>query len=557
MGQRKETAPKRAQGLPIMKKFTSKFSRLTAMLLVIMLTLSITVPAYAAETASNITARLSPDVTVNYNGEAQNMADVNGNPVYPVSYNGTTYLPIRAVSNMLGVAVDWDQSTQTVLLSDTDSPADYAKADPNAAKPAAANITVRLSPDVTVKYNNTVRTMADVNGNTVYPVSYNGTTYLPIRAVSNMLGVEVDWDQSTQTVLLNDAVSTIVAGEDFTLFTPAGTITINTGDKEGAYKLLADAGISEGEADAILAQVEFINSDTLHGFLTSSDAKVLGTNHIGYDYAEIDWSTANDGYVRIKINEYVTEQMLITVEDNSDNFSGGPWYLFEDKPLTNDGWVNIPLTAGGTEFGVSIYPNWAEDDNDRTYYEQPLKARFTAEFDESVLLLMSHIKVDYENAPLTTAKALELTKNCKTDAEKITAIFNYVSSTIKYDYALVAEEDAKEAAGETNVGSDRDLILDHILTNKTGVCQHYAVLMAGMLRSLGIPCKVVSGSLRTSNGETGAHAWVSVSPDVTGLNKTALGAGTDADGWIRLDPTNTHAKSTTSNDANYFATGWY
>lgn len=29
-----------------------------------------------------------------------------------------------------------------------------------------------------------------------------------------------------------------------------------------------------------------------------------------------------------------------------------------------------------------------------------LQGRFTAEFDESVLLVMSHAKVDYENAPL-------------------------------------------------------------------------------------------------------------------------------------------------------------
>ena len=536
------------------KKFIS-------LVLALVMICGLTVSASAA-TAQSITARLSPDVTVQYNGETQNMADANGNSVYPVSYEGTTYLPIRAVSNMLGIAVDWDQATKTVLLSDTDNPADYAKADPSAAKPAATNITVRLSPDVTVKYNGVTQTMKDATGTVVYPVSYQGTTYLPIRAVSNMLGVAVDWDQATKTVLLGSS-STAVKGEDFILFTSAGEITINTGDKEGAYKLLADAGFDKEAADALLAQIEFVSSDVFYGIQTSDDAKVLGTNHIGYDYAEIDWSTANDGYVRIKIPEHITEQMKIGVQWNENGRIAGTgkhWILTEDKYEADDGWVNIPLLGGSVEYVISVYPLYNDEEfEDESKIREPLYARFTAKFDESVLLLMSHVRVDYENAPLTTAKALELTKNCKTDAEKITAIFNYVSSNIKYDYALVAKENARTTAGESALAieGDRDLRLDHILTTKTGVCEHYAVLMAGMLRSLGIPCKVVSGELTTSNGETGKHAWVSVSPDVTGLNKTALGAGTDADGWIRLDPTNAGNKSFTSNDANYFATTWY
>ncbi len=535
--------------------------RLISLVLALVMICGLTISASAA-TAQNITARLSPDVTVQYNGQAQNMADAKGNPVYPVSYQGTTYLPIRAVSNMLGIAVDWDQATKTVLLSDTDNPADYAKADPNAAKPAAANINVRLSPDVTVKYNGVTQTMKDATGTVVYPVSYQGTTYLPIRAVSNMLGVAVDWDQTTKTVLLGSS-STAVKGEDFTLFTSAGEITINTGDKEGAYKLLADAGFSKTEADAILAQVEFMASDTLDGFLTSDDAKVLDTNHIGYDYTEIDWSTANDGYVRIKINEFVTNQMFITVRWNENgSISNHNWVVTKDKYLTDNGWFNIPLSGGSAEYGVSVEPVWTKEDNNRTYYEQPLQARFTAKFDESVLLLMSHVKVDYEHAPLTTAKALELTKNCKTDAEKITAIFNYVANTVKYDYTLYNTENAREAAGESipHVEGERDLMLDDILTSKTGVCEHYAVLMAGMLRSLGIPCKVVHGGVPKSDGGSEGHGWVSVSPDVTGLNKTALGAGTDEDGWIRLDPTwgsTASARADAANDEIHHAIDWY
>ncbi len=168
--------------------------------LVIVLGLTISASAAAPET---VKARFSPNITVKLNGEVQTMMDVNGNPVYPVTYSGTTYLPVRAVSNMLGVKVDWDGATQTVILEKTDgkttAPTTGGKT-PADAKPT--EITVQINPNITVKYNGVIQAMTDVTGKPVYPMAYNGTTYLPIRAVSNMLGVKVDWDGATQTVLL-------------------------------------------------------------------------------------------------------------------------------------------------------------------------------------------------------------------------------------------------------------------------------------------------------------------------------------------------------------------
>ncbi len=74
--------------------------------------------AAAAGTLQEIKAYLNSGITIKYNGEAQVMTDAQGARVYPITYNGTTYVPIRAVSNMLKVGVDWDQASQTVLLGD-------------------------------------------------------------------------------------------------------------------------------------------------------------------------------------------------------------------------------------------------------------------------------------------------------------------------------------------------------------------------------------------------------------------------------------------------------
>lgn len=82
------------------------------------LTGALAVGAVAATTVQKITADLRPDMTVQVDGEARTMLDQKGNIVYPISYNGTTYLPVRALGEILGQEVKWDSKTQTVILTE-------------------------------------------------------------------------------------------------------------------------------------------------------------------------------------------------------------------------------------------------------------------------------------------------------------------------------------------------------------------------------------------------------------------------------------------------------
>jgi transglutaminase-like putative cysteine protease len=71
-----------------------------------------------------------------------------------------------------------------------------------------------------------------------------------------------------------------------------------------------------------------------------------------------------------------------------------------------------------------------------------------------------------------------------------------------------------------------------VLTNRRGVCQDFAHLQIGCLRSMGVPARYVSGYLRTrpnpgrppTVGAHASHAWLSVSCAEFG--------------WIDVDPTN-------------------
>ena len=65
---------------------------------------------------TKITAHLNSGITINYNGETQTLKDATGTVLAPISYNGSTYVPVRAVSEIFGENVDWDDATQTIYL---------------------------------------------------------------------------------------------------------------------------------------------------------------------------------------------------------------------------------------------------------------------------------------------------------------------------------------------------------------------------------------------------------------------------------------------------------
>ena len=515
--------------------------KLMAFVLAMVMAFGLIVSASAAE---SITVQLRPDVTVKLDNKTQVMTDTNGSPVYPIMNGGTTYLPVRAVSNMLGINVDWDAATQTILL-DTSKTA--AAGSNTTAKTGAsakvADITVQLRPDVTVKLDNKTQAMADANGSTVYPIMNGGTTYLPVRAVSNMLGINVDWDGATQTVLLNsgnnaaDNGSVIISPDSATVdkfFKEHGLtgvtestsrqISISDPSAESIRKSMKRFGYPDYAIESAISEFEAKGPNNGNGtftyevslnkkdtFKTSEDAKVIDNAHVTNDYVEIDLSTASNGYVKVRLTKPVGDYASCSVDRaNITGETNG----FDLKP---NQWANGPLTGGNDYYQLTVDSELHRRSNFNVAFIANIK-------NPDAWMLLSHNYVDFENAPKTVAKAAELTKNCKTNAEKITVIFNWVATNIKYDY-------------NAKIGESQGRSLDDILDSKTGICVNYAALMAGMLRSQGVPCKVIKGQVYKPETGWCDHAWVSVSPDTKGLDMQRLGAGHDEDGWIRLDPT--------------------
>ena len=100
-------------GGPDMKK--NNRSRLLVFALAAALFVAAAVPAYAAMAAKNID--VFTGVSIFVDGRELHPADVKGNEVEAFIYEGTTYVPLRAVGEALGAEVSWNKETKTVYLN--------------------------------------------------------------------------------------------------------------------------------------------------------------------------------------------------------------------------------------------------------------------------------------------------------------------------------------------------------------------------------------------------------------------------------------------------------
>lgn len=81
------------------------------------------------------------DVSIELNGSILELKDVNGEMVKPLIVNGTTYLPVRAIGQNLGLDVDWNGKTKTVVLT-SNAPSNATSQSDNVANSAPVTNTV-------------------------------------------------------------------------------------------------------------------------------------------------------------------------------------------------------------------------------------------------------------------------------------------------------------------------------------------------------------------------------------------------------------------------------
>ena len=159
--------------------------------------------------------------------------------------------------------------------------------------------------------------------------------------------------------------------------------------------------------------------------------------------------------------------------------------------------------------------------------------QFAPELDYSNSLRDRYLQVP-ELSPQVVELARRVAEGTKTPYEKTLAVHRHLLTGYRYSLDLETTPSARP-------------IEDFLFTRKTGYCEHYATAMVLMLRSLGIPARLVTGFLATEWNDFGnyftvrqrdAHAWVEVffphSGWITMDPTPALGSTPSPSGWEAL-----------------------
>lgn len=226
--------------------------------------------------------------------------------------------------------------------------------------------------------------------------------------------------------------------------------------------------------------------------------------------AVIDYSNTKDGYVMVQFTASTSKKLKVQVS--------GPT---RDKPYYNlrpGEWTTFPLSNGDGNYKVTVFENTSGNK-----YAEVVSVSFKVTLsDEFAPYLRPNQYVDYEDAAKTLAKAKELAGSETDPLKLVENVYSFVVNNVTYDRQLAA-----------TVQSGYLPVLDNVLAAKKGICFDYASLTAGMLRSLGVPCKLVVGYAGASN--PAYHAWISVWTEKTGWIDNAIYF--DSAGWHRMDPT--------------------
>lgn len=319
----------------------------------------------------------------------------------------------------------------------------------------------------------------------------------------------------------DDPVESDDAGETVDVEDPTGAGVISTQDPELPLNVEDTYALPVEAYNSIQDEMVALSAG---GFTYNTGAAQLGSVQASNQYGFIDYSYTSDGYVVVKFTASTNRKLKAIVKGPNTSYTYN---------ITAGQQTTLPLSDGNGNYTVTLYQNAYG-----TKYAAVLSQSFSVSLtDEFAPFLHSNQYVNYENAVNTLATAADLCGRSDELLGKVANVYGWVVGNISYDYNKAR-----------TVQSGYLPVLDTVLANRTGICFDYAALMAGMLRSQGIPCKLVVGYAGTAY-----HAWISVWSSADGWIEGVIYF--DGVNWQRMDPTFASSGGSSAQVMQYIGNG--
>ena len=213
----------------------------------------------------------------------------------------------------------------------------------------------------------------------------------------------------------------------------------------------------------------------------------------------------DEGAVTVVYPKAPEKRLRVLVEKGEERSA----YNLHDGKGSGDAVATYPLQRGDGTYLVRIM----ENTQGNSYREVHRKEVTLKSQQKHTVYLNSIQEINWSTSDPSVQKAAQLVAGKSSDREKVRAVYNYMVQNISYDHDKV---------DRLNIFYLPD-INDTFRTQK-GICYDYASLFAAMLRSQGIPTRMVKGYSRAIGDGEVYHAW----------NEVYLA---DEDRWVIIDTT--------------------
>ena len=230
--------------------------KLIALGTTLVMTAGMTIPVMAAIDFE--TAKLRPDYTIVIDGKEKDFKRSDGSAAFALVYEESTYLPLRAIGEAIGRNVNWDEDTKTITLEGKREVKDSSN---KAVEGERKTVLVQERKDFTIIIDGEKQTFRSSDGERIYPLLYDGSTYLPLRAIGQIMGKTVEWDNDTKTVTLTSEGFTVTDADTFGDKKEKDTVAdadtfkgSDVGLEEAKKIALKHAGLKESEVKRLRAE---------------------------------------------------------------------------------------------------------------------------------------------------------------------------------------------------------------------------------------------------------------------------------------------------------------
>ena len=234
--------------------------------------------------------------------------------------------------------------------------------------------------------------------------------------------------------------------------------------------------------------------------------KASGSITYGGGSVSVDASNTSEGYIMVKYAGGADKAKLQLTEPDGTVYS---------YTLKGSNYETFPLSGGNGSYNMQVLEH-AYGDMYALVFSQGIYAELDNEFGP---FLYPNQYVWFTPDSDAVQYGIKISDKSSNDLDYVEQIYDYVIQNISYDEETAA-----------NITADYIPDIDKTMESGKGICFDYASLMAGLLRSQGIPTKLVVGYSGSAY-----HAWISVYTDETGWVDNIIEF--DGKNWSLMDPT--------------------